>query len=189
MSFYVDVILPIPVNQKFTYLISEEEYHFIKPGMRIIVPFGKSKLYTSVSYKTHNDDHNDSDFEFKSIIQIIDDFPIVNSFQLKFWDWVSRYYFTSIGEVMRASIPSNLILQSETILTLNNENEIKNLNKFLDDLSKRAILLDGTCTGEHGIGQGKKQYLVEELGGSVDFMKNIKKALDPFNIMNPGKIF
>ena len=70
-----------------------------------------------------------------------------------------------------------------------NENEIKNLNKFLDDLSKRAILLDGTCTGEHGIGQGKKQYLVEELGGSVDFMKNIKKALDPFNIMNPGKIF
>ena len=74
MSFYVDVILPIPVNQKFTYLISEEEYHFIKPGMRIIVPFGKSKLYTSVSYKTHNDDHNDSDFEFKSIIQIIDDF-------------------------------------------------------------------------------------------------------------------
>ena len=70
-----------------------------------------------------------------------------------------------------------------------NENEIKNLNKFLDDLSKRAILLDGTCTGEHGIGQGKKQYLVEELGGSVDFMKNIKKALDPYNIMNPGKIF
>ena len=72
----------------------------------------------------HNDDHNDSDFEFKSIIQIIDDFPIVNSFQLKFWDWVSRYYFTSIGEVMRASIPSNLILQSETILTLNTEKEI-----------------------------------------------------------------
>ena len=70
-----------------------------------------------------------------------------------------------------------------------NDIEINNLNKFLDDLSKRAILLDGTCTGEHGIGQGKKQYLVEELGSSVDFMKNIKKALDPFNIMNPGKIF
>ena len=129
MSFYVDVILPIPVNQKFTYLISEEEYHFIKPGMRIIVPFGKSKLYTSISHKTHN--YKQSDFELKSIIQIVDDFPIVNNFQLKFWDWVSRYYFTSIGEVMRASIPSNLVLQSETVLTLNSE---KLINKNdLDD--------------------------------------------------------
>jgi len=50
MAYYVDVILPIPVNQKFTYIISKDEYDFIKPGMRIIVPFGKSKLYTSVNY-------------------------------------------------------------------------------------------------------------------------------------------
>ena len=123
MAYYVDVILPIPVNQKFTYIISKDEYDFIKPGMRIIVPFGKSKLYTSVSYKTYN--HYESDYELKSIIQIIDDLPVVNKYQLKFWDWVSRYYFTSIGEVMRASVPSNLILQSETVLTLNNDKEIE----------------------------------------------------------------
>ena len=48
-----------------------------------------------------------------------------NKYQLKFWDWISRYYFTSIGEVMRASIPSNLILQSETVLTLNQDKEIE----------------------------------------------------------------
>ena len=129
MRYYVDVILPIPVNQKFTYIISKEEYEFLKPGMRIIVPFGKSKLYTSISVKIH--DFFESDFELKSIIQIIDDAPLVNVHQLKFWDWVSRYYFTSVGEVMRASIPSNLILQSETIITLNNENEVDNKN--LDD--------------------------------------------------------
>ena len=123
MAYYVDVILPIPVNQKFTYIISKDEYDFIKPGMRIIVPFGKSKLYTSVSYETY--DHYESDYELKSIIQIIDDLPVVNKYQLKFWDWVSRYYFTSIGEVMRASMPSNLILQSETVLTLNNDKEIE----------------------------------------------------------------
>ena len=76
MAYYVDVILPIPVNQKFTYIISKDEYDFIKPGMRIIVPFGKSKLYTSVSYKTYN--HYESDYELKSIIQIIDDLPVVN---------------------------------------------------------------------------------------------------------------
>jgi D-lactate dehydrogenase (cytochrome) len=48
--------------------------------------------------------------------------------------------------------------------------------------------MDGTCTGEHGVGQGKKQYLVEELGSAVDFMKLIKEEIDPKGIMNPGKI-
>ena len=129
MAYYVDVILPIPVNQKFTYLISKYEYEFLKPGMRIIVPFGRSKLYTSISVKIHN--FLESDYELKSIIQIIDDSPLVNTHQLKFWDWLSRYYFTSLGEVMRASIPSNLILQSETIITISNQNEID--NSKLDD--------------------------------------------------------
>ena len=69
------------------------------------------------------------------------------------------------------------------------KNEINILNTFLDRLSKRAINMDGTCTGEHGIGQGKKQYLIDELGSSVNFMKRIKSTLDPNNIMNPGKVF
>ncbi len=67
--------------------------------------------------------------------------------------------------------------------------EINVLNAFLDRLSSRAINMDGTCTGEHGIGQGKKQYLIDELGSSVNFMKRIKSTLDPNNIMNPGKVF
>lgn len=116
MSYYVDVILPIPMNQKFTYLITSEEFEFIKPGMRIVVPFGKSKLYTSIAFQIHK--NFQGNYDLKSITQIIDKIPIVNSFQLKFWDWVSRYYFSPIGDVMRASIPSNLILQSETIITL-----------------------------------------------------------------------
>lgn len=56
-------------------------------------------------------------------------------------------------------------------------------------ISQRAIAMDGTCTGEHGIGQGKQTYLREELGGAVDMMRTIKQALDPLNLMNPGKIF
>ena len=57
---------------------------------------------------------------------------------------------------------------------------------WLNDL---AISMEGTCTGEHGIGQGKRPYMVKELGGAVDVMRMIKHALDPNNIMNPGKIF
>jgi D-lactate dehydrogenase (cytochrome) len=53
----------------------------------------------------------------------------------------------------------------------------------------RALAMDGTCTGEHGIGLGKIDYLTDELGEAVDVMRSIKTALDPAGLMNPGKIF
>lgn len=66
--------------------------------------------------------------------------------------------------------------------------EVDEANSFLERLAERAIKMEGTCTGEHGIGQGKKQYLIDELGATVNYMKLIKKELDPKGIMNPGKI-
>lgn len=56
-------------------------------------------------------------------------------------------------------------------------------------LVERALHMDGTCTGEHGIGRGKREFLVKELGPAVGLMRSIKQALDPAGIMNPGKIF
>ncbi len=70
-----------------------------------------------------------------------------------------------------------------------NENEVSKLKPFLDRLCKRSIDMDGTCTGEHGIGQGKIKYMYDELGNSVEIMKEIKKSFDPNLIMNPGKLF
>ena len=75
------------------------------------------------------------------------------------------------------------------MLDTNNENEVSKLGPFLDRLSDRAIKMDGTCTGEHGIGQGKRKYMHNELGNSVDIMEVIKKSFDPNLIMNPGKLF
>ncbi len=75
------------------------------------------------------------------------------------------------------------------MLDTNNENEVSKLGPFLDRLSHRAIKMDGTCTGEHGIGQGKRKYMYNELGNSVDVMEAIKKSFDPNLIMNPGKLF
>ena len=57
------------------------------------------------------------------------------------------------------------------------------------DLVARALAMDGTCTGEHGIGLGKQDCLTAELGEAVDLMRLVKKALDPKNLFNPGKIF
>jgi len=68
------------------------------------------------------------------------------------------------------------------------DEERKKVEGFLGRLADRAIAMDGTCTGEHGIGQGKIKYLEAELGAGVDIMRQIKQALDPLNILNPGKI-
>jgi D-lactate dehydrogenase (cytochrome) len=74
------------------------------------------------------------------------------------------------------------------LLDMENAQEVANAEEFVSWLNDRAIALGGTCTGEHGIGQGKRPYLVKELGGAVDVMVAIKHALDPDGIMNPGKI-
>jgi D-lactate dehydrogenase (cytochrome) len=70
-----------------------------------------------------------------------------------------------------------------------NQNEISTAEAFVTRLNERALAMEGTCTGEHGIGQGKAAFLTRELGSAVDIMRAIKLALDPENIMNPGKIF
>ncbi|MEP2452311.1 MAG: FAD-linked oxidase C-terminal domain-containing protein [Nitratireductor sp.] len=67
--------------------------------------------------------------------------------------------------------------------------EIAQAEAFVARLNERALAMEGTCTGEHGIGQGKAKFLELELGAGVDMMRAIKKALDPQNILNPGKIF
>lgn len=76
------------------------------------------------------------------------------------------------------------------LLLLNTEDpeEMARAEAFMDRLVMRALAMEGTCTGEHGIGQGKMKYLAMELGEATDYMRMIKKALDPLNIMNPGKI-
>ena len=63
------------------------------------------------------------------------------------------------------------------------------IKKFSERLSERAIAMGGTCTGEHGIGQGKVDYLRQEMGPAVDVMMAVKQALDPHDILNPGKLF
>jgi D-lactate dehydrogenase (cytochrome) len=76
------------------------------------------------------------------------------------------------------------------LVDMNDDDEVIRVRAFLERLTERALAMDGTCTGEHGVGQGKMKYLLSEHGApALDAMRAIKGALDPLNIMNPGKIF
>lgn len=122
MQHFIDVILPIPLEKAFTYSISAAEADFLQVGMRVAVPFGKSKIYTGLVYNIHHQEP--LVYEAKDIHQILDDSPIVTTTQLQHWEWIASYYLCSLGEVMRAALPSAFVLESETVVLKNNEQVI-----------------------------------------------------------------
>jgi primosomal protein N' (replication factor Y) len=114
MPYFVEVILPLSLHKTFTYSVSEAEYDYIQKGMRIAVPFGKSKIYTALAIELHQNQPNL--YEAKEIHQILDEKPIVNEIQIAHWQWISTYYMCAIGDVYRSAMPSALLLESETII-------------------------------------------------------------------------
>ena len=95
----------------------------------------------------------------------------------------SRFIAPIVGHVGDGNFHLSLMVD------LNDDDEVKRAQAMLERLVDRALAMDGTCTGEHGIGQGKMKYLLAEHGApAVEAMRAIKRALDPLDIMNPGKI-
>ena len=84
------------------------------------VPFGKSKVYTGIVYQVH--DQPPVGYETKSIDHILDEEPIITQLQLKHWEWLAAYYMCSLGEVIKAALPSAFLLESETIIKLSSRN-------------------------------------------------------------------
>jgi primosomal protein N' (replication factor Y) (superfamily II helicase) len=127
-TLFVDVIIPLSVKNKFTYRVPFELNDFVSIGVRVIVPFGKGKLYTAIVNKIH--EIVPTDYQVKYVEHVLDEFPIVTSFQLKFWDWISAYYLAPIGDVMAASLPANFKLGSETKIVLhpNFNGDVSSLN-------------------------------------------------------------
>ena len=119
MPHFINVILPIPLQKLFTYSVSEVEAAYLKPGMRVSVSFGKSKIYTALVYKVHT--NPPLAYEAKEIHQILDEAPIISTKQLQLWEWIASYYMCSLGEVMRAALPSAFLLESETHIRTNKD--------------------------------------------------------------------
>jgi primosomal protein N' (replication factor Y) len=115
MQFFVEVILPLSLAKTFTYSVSEAEYNYIKKGMRVAVPFGKSKIYTALVIELHQ--NAPTLYDAKEIHQILDEKPLVTPTQIEHWQWIASYYMCAIGDVFRGAIPSALLLESETVIS------------------------------------------------------------------------
>ncbi len=113
---FADIILPIALPSLFTYRIAKEWNDLVVPGIRVIVPFGKNKLFTGIVRSIH--ENPPSAYEAKYIDTLLDEIPIVSEKQFKFWEWMSLYYMCHIGEVMQAALPNGLKITSETKVIL-----------------------------------------------------------------------
>ena len=135
---FVDVILPLPLGNTFTYSVPEEWADQARIGMRVVVQFGKKKMYTGVIYLVHS--VPPTIYKAKDIICFLDNEPILRRPQMKFWEWISSYYQAFLGEVYQAAVPAGLKLQSETQVCINPDFEAESLltereGKLLDALS------------------------------------------------------
>ncbi len=125
MQTYIDVILPLPLSQRFTYLWPADGGSDPIIGGRVVVPFGTRKYYTGIVLHIH---HNaPKEYEVKEVLSVLDETPIVTAAQLKLWQWISDYYMCALGDVYKAAIPAGLKLESESMVCVNTEidSEIK----------------------------------------------------------------
>jgi primosomal protein N' (replication factor Y) len=115
-TYFVNVLLPLPLPATFTYRVPYELDEQVKVGARVVVPFGKNKLYAGLALEIHT---NAPDFlNVKYIIDSIDREPVVTEKQLALWKWLAHYYLCHQGEVMAAAMPSGLKLAGETLIML-----------------------------------------------------------------------
>lgn len=109
---YVEVILPLPLEGTFTYVVPDALLNKVVPCVRLLVPFGKTKTYIGIcdtypSDHPNNNDDNDG-IEYKAILAILDDGPVLLPQQLQLWHWIANYYMSPIGDVYKAALPSGL---------------------------------------------------------------------------------
>ncbi|HEY4195496.1 MAG TPA: primosomal protein N' [Mucilaginibacter sp.] len=116
-TLFVEVILPLAIAKNYTYRVPFQLNNAVEIGKRVVVQFGKSKLYTAIILSIGN--QAPEKYEAKYLMEVLDDRPVVTMGQLHFWQWLAEYYMCNLGEVMNAALPSALKLASETKVELN----------------------------------------------------------------------
>jgi len=134
ITYFVDVVLPLSIPNTYTYRLPYELNDHIKTGIRVIVPFGRKKLYTAIVAKIHEE--VPKNYQVKYVESILDKEPIIIANQFKLWKWISEYYMANLGDVMNAALPSNFKLGSETKICIHPD-----FDKNYDNLSDQEYLI------------------------------------------------
>ena len=138
MPRFAETLLPLALPGTYTYRIPEGMALSI--GMRVLVPFGRKKIYTAIVMSLH--DREPKGYDIKEILGTLDDKPIVRHPQLNFWQWIADYYLCSAGEVYKAAVPSGLKVESETTISANPDFEESEPGQLSDH---ERVILDFTA--------------------------------------------
>ncbi len=148
MPAFADIILPLAIDGVYTYAIPHGMQGVIAVGDRVLVPLKTVKQYTGVVFCLH--DEEPKGYEVKEIVRLWDDQIRIRPEQISLWSWLSSYYMCSLGEVMKAALPSVLKLETESKVSLNEAYEEGDFNP-----DEQAILALLSAT--------KKYYTIGEL--------------------------
>lgn len=105
---YVDVILPLPLEGTFSYAVDDKKANGIVAGMRLLVPWGKSKTVAALCIRVHDDKPDLDDSKIKEVLGVLDPAPVILPHQYRLWQWIASYYMCTMGEVMNAALPAGL---------------------------------------------------------------------------------
>ena len=103
---YVDVLLPLPLEGLYTYAVPTEMEGRVSFGMRVVVPLGKTKTYVAMAVRVHQDKPQAN--SLKSILQVLDQQPVLLPEQYRLWQWIAHYYMSPLGDVLKAALPAGL---------------------------------------------------------------------------------
>jgi len=142
-ALFIDVVLPVPVPQFFTYRLPREIAPLVKTGARVVVEFGKSRVVTALVVRLH--DTPPEKYPAKYIRELLDTEPVVTGYQLWLFQWVAEYYMCTAGEVLNVALPSGLKISSQSKIQYNpdfNHHELLNEleRSFLDVLIREDSL-------------------------------------------------
>ena len=138
MPKFAETLLPLALPGTYTYRIPEGMKLSI--GMRVLVPFGRKKIFTAIVVNQH--DLEPKGYEVKDVLGTLDDKPILRHPQLDFWQWIADYYLCSMGEVYKAAVPSGLKVESETTISANPDFEESEPGQLSDH---ERVILDFTA--------------------------------------------
>ena len=170
---YVDLILPIPLPKLYTYAVPEELVKDCERGKRVIAEFGKKKIYTGIISEIHS---RKPEYKTKQVISVLDQLPVINEKQFRFWNRISEYYMCTPGEIFNAALPSGLKLESETNISLNSE-------VVIHEISENEELIIGLLSNKDALTVNQLQT-----GSDFNVLSVLKKLIDKGIVMAEERV-